>query len=348
MSGRAPLWPRLPTALLWALAGALEAPALLLAAGWPLDMPAWLGVCAHAAAAGVAFFAPPKERGWLKPTRHWGEPLALLVLLLPGLGWAIGAWLLLTQGHAQHDKDAYRFDEETAEDVNPLAGAGSPQAVRRELADALDVLPAVDALLSRSADLKRGAIETLGRIRSAEAIGWIIKARSSGDPETRFYATTALTRLKRDFETAAAAAQKESWQKPADLDAQLALQRVRYEHATSGIMEADAAAAALAEARERLEPLSARSPEALRLLYLVTRRLEPHAALGVLDKLEAGDPGRSSRWTRERAEILFELGRHAEVRSLLRARRDALLGEGAASGTAERPWLSAVLWWNHD
>ncbi len=348
MSAREPRWPRLPTALLWALAGALEAPSLLLAAGWPLDMPPALGLAAHAAAALVAFFAPPKERGWLKATRHWGEPLALLVLLLPGLGWAIGGWLLLSRDEAPLNKDAYRFDEETLEETNPLAAAGTPQAVRRELADALDVLPAVDALLSRSADLKRGAIETLGRIRSAEAIGWIIKARASDDPETRFYATTSLTRLKRDFETAAAAAQKESWRKPADLDAQLALHRVRYEHAVSGIMEGDAAASTLRESRERLETLAARSPEALRLLYLVTRRLEPAAALGVLDRLEAEDPARSARWTRERAELLFDLGRHAEVRALLRSRRDALLGEGAAAGTADRPWLSAVLWWNHD
>lgn len=343
MNERARRWPEARTVLLWSLGGLLEAPCLFLAAGWPLEVPVIWGALGHIGAAACVFFAPPKARGWFKPTRHWGEALGLTVLLLPGFGWLLAGWVLAAHWNAPFDKDAYRFDADATDDANPLAGAGSAEAVQRELADALDVLPAVDALLSPSPALKRGAIETLGRIRSAEAIGWIMKARASVDPEVRFYATTALTRLKRDFETSISAAQKESWRKPGDLDAQLALHRVRYDHAVSGILEADAAVAALNECREKLEPLAARSPEALRQLYLVTRRLEPAAALEALDRLEAADPARIRRWTRERAELLFDLGRHREVRALLTGRRAEILAPGAAE--EERTWLSSALWW---
>ena len=309
---------------LWLLAGVLEAPALLLLTGWSVPIPPAAGAAAHALAAALVFFAPPKERGWFSPTRHWGEPLALLTFFLPGLGWAASGWLVAARSSAPHDKEAYRFEDDTPEERNPLAG-DSP--------DSFDVLPAVDALHSRDATLKRGAIEALSRIRTPEAVEWLLRARSDEDPEVRFYATSALTRLKRDFETAVQAAEREAYRRPRELEPQLALQRARYEYAASGLLDEAARNAVLLECRSRLTP---RDPESARLLYHVELLLDPARALAVLERLKEHEP--PDRWTRKRAETLFALGRYSEVKRLL-----------AQADPGDEPrWRAAALWWSHD
>lgn len=332
-------------AFYWAAAGVLELPLLALMTSGPLPVPAWLGVLGHVAAAGLVFFGPPKGKGWLLPTRHWGAPLALLTLLVPGFGWAASGWLALKHRQAPHAKDAYRFEDPAGDDVNPLAGVGTPDAIRRELAEALDVLPAVDALLSRSSELKRGAIETLSRIRTREAVSWIFKARSDIEPEVRFYATTALTRLKRDFETAIQAAERELYRKPGEPANLIALQRIRYEYAVSGMLEAAARDSLLKEARLRLETLAERQPDAARLLFLVERELDPRAAEKRLAKLEADDSKHAARWRRERVSLLFSTGRYRELAAILPKAGETLVEDDDRSIEAAE-WRAACLWWS--
>ncbi|MBI5202116.1 MAG: HEAT repeat domain-containing protein, partial [Elusimicrobia bacterium] len=313
--------------------------------GAPLKRLPWEWVAAgHVVCALLVFFAPPKERGWFKRTRHWSEAMALLTFLMPGVGWVLCGASVFGHGRAPFDKDAYRFEEDGAEDANPLAGLGTEEAIKRELADALDVLPAVDALLSRAPALKRGAIETLARIRTSEAVAWILRARADRDPDVRFFATTALTRLKRDFETAIHAAEAEVFRRPADVEAQLSLHRVRYEYAASGMLETAARIAVLTECREKLEPMVERLPEASRLLYLVERQLEPGRALRQLDRLEAAEPDRLVKWTQDRADLLFSLGRHREVEVLLKLRKKTL-GDELEFAMGASDWRSALLWW---
>jgi hypothetical protein len=330
--------------LFWGLAGFLELPVLLLMTGLPSPISFGLGLLCHACAAVLLFFAPPREKGWFRRTRHWGEPLAVMAFFLPPVGWALAGWSVLRHWDATQHKEAYRFEDEAEEGVNPLAGAGTAEAVRRQLADALDVIPAVDALLSQSSNLKRGAIETLGRIRSPEAIGWILKARVDADPEVRFYATTALTRLKRDFETAVLAAEKETYKRPGDPQTHMTLHRVRYEYAVSGILEKGARDAALKECREKLQPFAGRYPEASWLLYLVELTLDPTRAAPLLDELESSGFGGKERWLRERAQLLFALNRHAELRALLAARESELAAETDRSPEAA-DWRAAAMWW---
>ena len=328
---------------LWLIAGLFEVPALALMLGFPLPISGAWGIAAHILCALLIFCAPPHSRGYFAPTRHWAKPLALIALFLPGIGWTLAGWLVLSHGDAPFAKDAYRFEDDGTEDVNPLAGMGSPGAIRRELSDALDVVPAVDALLSAAPALKRGAIETLARIRTSEAIGWIFKARTDPDPEVRFYATSALTRLKRDFETSIQASENEAFQRPGESSAQLALQRVRYEYAVSGILDPDARIGLLQECRAHLDASAARSLEAARLLYLVERRLDPERALPVLNRLEAAQPERRL-WIREKAELLFALGRYGAVRSLLTDRRADLEKEREPHAD-DLEWRSTLFWW---
>lgn len=339
--------PKARFALIWAAAGLLELPLLALMAGWPLPLPGWVGVLLHGAAAAAVFFAPPKEKGWLMPTRHWGQPLAALVLLAPGAGWLAAGWAALLHWEAPLAKDAYEFEDEgRPEDEEAAAGlvaAGLADAARRELDEALDVMPAVDALLSRDIALKRGAIETLARLRTPEAIGWLFKARADADPEVRFYATTALTRLKRDYELAIQAAERESHRRPSDLEAQLAVQRARYEYGSCGILEREARAAILEDCRTRLAALGDRAQEAVRLLYLVERELAPERAVAMLDELERREP-EAIRWRRERARLLFSLGRHAELARFLGEKGGSLAAAGDRAPEAGE-WRASDLWW---
>lgn len=330
--------------ILWALAGLFELPLIAILAGLQLPFTrAWDAVF-HIIAALLVFFAPPRERGWLQPTRHWGEPFGLATLLVPVLGWLASGWILWLRWDATAQKEAYRFDDDAPEDSNPLAALGTPLAIRRELADALEVLPAADALLSQDPMLKRGAIETLSRIKTSESLGWILRARTDGDPETRFYATSALTSLKRDFETAIRAAERESVNHPGDAIVRLAVQRVRYEYAVSGMVDGSARHALLVECRERLTAAAERDSDAARLAYLVERALNPREAFPALERLGRLDPSRQVRWLRERVELLFELGRHREVSALIHANRSAAL----AGTEADVEWRAAVFWWSRD
>lgn len=328
---------------LWALAGLCEAPLLALLLGLDAGLPGWAPPLGHLACAALVFFAPSKEKGWFLPSRHWGEGLGLAALLMPGLGWAMAGWLVIARGDAVRAKAAYRFDDDSPDDANPLAALGTPEAIRKELADALDVLPAADALLSADPALKRGAIETLARIRSADSVGWILRARTDPDPEVRFFATTAITRLNHDFDSAIQASAKEVLAKPGDPELQLALQRVRYEYAVSGMLDPTAREGLLLGCRKSLSASAERDPAAARLAFMVERELDPAASFSALERLERQDPEKRLRWVRERAELCFRLGRYAEARRTLMGEKEALL----ADAQSDPEWRSAVLWWTH-
>lgn len=333
--------------VLWLAAGLFEFPVIALMTGWRLPIPWHVGFVMHCASAALVFLAPPPGRGYFQPTRHWGESLGLIALLVPGAGWAAAGWLVLDNPKAPYDKDAYIFEDHSDEDDGPASAIGESNAIAADLADAQDVIPAVDALLSGSSALKRGAIETLAKIQTSEAIGWIQKARTESDPEVRFYATTALTRLKHEFETAIHAAEREVFAAPSELKPQISLQRVRYEYAVSGMLEPDAKTTVLEECRKRLSAIAQRYEDAARLLYLVEKHLDPERAFAVLDRLEDFAPERRARWVRERAELLFSLGRMGEVKSLLRERRREMEDAGE-SYPEDREWRTAFLWWADD
>lgn len=326
--------------LMWACSALLEAPVLCVMIGWPLPLPGFLVVALHILGAACIFFAPPMEKGWFHSTRHWGAPLALLALLLPGVSWILAGWVVLRNPRAHLEKEAYRFEAET-DDINPVAALGTPDAIRRQLADSLDVLPASDALLGQDPSLKRGAIETLSRIRTPDALAWVLQAQKDPDAEIRFYATSAITNVKREFENAIQAAEKEALRSPGDPLVQLSLVRVRYEFATAGILDPQACEVILKDCRARLNGYAERNVDFARLLYLVERRLSPTRALAALDRLEATDPDMRRRWVRERAELLFSEGRYGELRGLLSERKADLTG----TEKADRPWAAAITWW---
>lgn len=333
----------------WAAAGLLELPVVsALFGGASAPVPAL--VLLHFAASGVMFFAPPKGPGWFSPLRRWAEPLALWTLVFPGVGWVFALVLMFAHDPREKRKDFFRA-EELDEEGKPFSAGFrlSEEGVQKRLLDAVDVMPAADILLGPDPTLKRGAIETLAKIKTPEAIGWLLKARTDRDPEVRFHATASLTTLKRDFDARIRVAEREVFEHPGEAHRQVLLHRVTYECAVSGLVDPDRRTELLDRCAARLKGLAERGDSALELLFRIEREILPDRALKTLDRLEERMPTRKAAWLKERASLLFRLGRYDEVRDLMIRLKDA--GSGGLSKTKtpeESEWQSAALWWGHE
>ncbi|WP_321402944.1 HEAT repeat domain-containing protein [Maridesulfovibrio sp.] len=74
-----------------------------------------------------------------------------------------------------------------------------PSDISEFLYEEVDVHPIADILTGTDMEMKRGAVNLLRRIGSAEAVKLLRKSLSDESAEVRFYAHTALTRLEEDY-----------------------------------------------------------------------------------------------------------------------------------------------------
>jgi hypothetical protein len=208
-------------------------------------------------------------------------------------------------------------------------------------------MPAADILLGRDPTLKRGAVETLARIRTPEAISWILGARTDQDPEVRFYATSTITKLKKDFEAQLRATRQEVFEHPADARRQVALERVGAEYAVSGLLDDRGRAELLDGCRKRLSALAERQePGALELLFSIEKDAAPDQALEHLHGLMLREPAEAPRWRREEIQLLFKLGRHGEVTDrLLQMKKDISETPGPGETPEDLRWRALIFWW---
>jgi hypothetical protein len=299
----------------------------------------------HLGSAALLFFAPEKAGGWLSPRRHWAETMFLWSLAFPVFGWLLMGLLRLTwePGHVRQSF----FQTGEAEDFEDLEFAPERVSEERRLWEATDIMPAADILLGRDPTLKRGAIETLARIRTPESIGWILQARTDPDPEVRFHATSTITKLKRDFESQLRATEQEVFENPTDAGRQVALERVRAEYAVSGLLDGRRRAELLGGCRNRLRALAQRQgPGALELLFVIDKDAAPDQALEHIHGLMRRDPAAAPRWRREEIQLLFKLGRHGEVTErLLQMRKDLSATPSSAETPEDLRWRALIFWW---
>lgn len=339
---------------LWLLSGALEWPLIEVLRGElsPLGMGGVLAC--HLGAALVAFFAVPKGAGWTSRKRLWGEPLALWTLVLPGVGWLLVGLLMLEQAIEKSRRGNVGSGAVLPEEVFEEQ-VFSPDAsqMRRLYEEAVDVLPAVDALLGEDPELKRGAIETLSRIRTPQAIARILLARKDPSDEVRFFATSALTRIKDEFENAVKAAEREALERHGveQVQAQISLCRIVFDFALSGLMDESGKREALQSCLRWLSGLAQFHDEALRLQYQVLRTSSPMQALALLDLLMSRFPAEKSGWLKERAELLFSLSRYRDVKATMQELAGVLPARSPGEHQEtpqEREWRASLLWWVAD
>jgi hypothetical protein len=331
-----------------ALAGLLDAPMISLVYRGPGSLPVRLVFLLHAFVPLALLFALPREAGWFNRKRHWLEPFLVFSLVFPGVGWIMAAVLRFFSTAEPAGEERLQEEETESGELFPEQRPGTSTGDLRSLHEAADVLPAVDILMGTDDSLKRGAIQTLAKIRTPGSIEWILKARSDENPDVRFYATNTLTQLKYEFEREMKAVEREIFNQPGELRFQNDLCRAMYEYAVSGLVDPARAKDILWQCRKRLTDIVPYHRESLRLLFKVEKEGDPKAALGRVRDLEENFPWEETDWLKEKTLLFFRLGRYAEVQGAMRDLESRLGPGGGKSGESaviEREWRAAAFWW---
>jgi hypothetical protein len=243
-------------ALLWLAAAVLEGGALYCAlAGFSRLPPAGaIAVVAllHLAAPLPVFVISAalsdEDRRKMRAFVHLG---ALLILFLPVVGvlgvfatFIVGRYVMKTRGFVDE------HDDLPSEELPENWFTDESRSLDSLLDEELRVEPILDILAGRDDELKRGAVDFLGRIGSPEAVRLLKRCLSDDVPEVRFYAHSKLEKLDRFHAERIAAAEEaagESGRNPADLRL-LAMAHKRY--VDSDLLEEGTARHYLAKARD--------------------------------------------------------------------------------------------------
>ncbi len=159
----------------------------------------YVAVLAHLLT-GLSFllFTTAKPRALPGIGYYYPRIAALFSVFMPIIG-LVGISLTLLM--ARVFMDSHGLAEEYKEKAYEAADVDVdlPTDVTEFLYDEIDVHPIADVLSGDDMGMKRGAVNLLRRIGSAEAVKLLRKSLSDENAEVRFYAHTALTRLEEDY-----------------------------------------------------------------------------------------------------------------------------------------------------
>jgi len=280
--------------------------------------------------------------GWMTDLfnrqRLWGRNLAFFVFFLPVVGCLIGFVIWLTyqiQGHQKREEEA---EGETDVGLSPFPWLVSSD--HAAVLEALDFEPLVDLLQGDNIDLKRGAIERLEQERSREAVAQLDALRKDHDMEVRFYATTSLTRIKKDFDSELSAIQERVKKNPKDVVAQLDWAEVFIRYATILPFNQEMRESffqeiiGIFERVLKLSPKNVRAREGLMTIYELKKDWK--MAIEEADCLKSLEP-ENFRWVKKRTEFHYALGQWHDMKKDMRL--------GMAFRTREDQFFSQARWW---
>ncbi|ACS80739.1 hypothetical protein Desal_2685 [Maridesulfovibrio salexigens DSM 2638] len=165
------------------------------AASWYI----YTAIAAHIFSALSFFiFTAPKPRAVPGIGFYYPRIAALFTFFMPLIGLAgITLTLLMSRVFMK----SYGLAEEYKEKAYEGGGVDVdlPTDISEFLYDEIDVHPIADILTGDDMEMKRGAVNLLRHIGSAEAVKLLRKSLSDESSEVRFYAHTALTRLEEDY-----------------------------------------------------------------------------------------------------------------------------------------------------
>ncbi len=213
---------------------------------------AWIAAIAcHLGAAGVLLAFGFNRKKVFTKNRHRARLYGLLVLFLPVMG-LIGCLVLqlVCDRWVRAHGIVKDFQDETAQRVIEAKGLDIQKDLTAYFDEELAVQPVLDILAGYDDDLKRGAIDTLRRIGTPEAISILKKCLSDSSTEVRHNAHTALTRLDETYVHAIKDAKK-----PLEAGEPKAVHHLRHaghciEYAKSGLLDNDTRRYYLEIARE--------------------------------------------------------------------------------------------------
>jgi hypothetical protein len=297
----------------------------------------------HATAALLMFVSAPKGKGWFHASRLWAKTDAILTLFLPPFGWAVAICLhaffkpIPEMAEIKNEDDEAGFEVESV-DV-PLEG---PELSRQELvAHHLDFVPLADILAGNDLNLKRGAVEKLAQLATPEAIAMLLARRGDPVPEVRFYATSALTRIKKDMDEELDAAKRQIQSSHEEGRSRLMLAKSYYRQIRSGLIDAATVEAYAAECDHHLKKASEFGDVAVEALFLLveTRRYRGawDMAKGALETLTSFPGADAVAVAKKRVEIAYESADYPSVVAGLKSLSEAVTNDPA--------WSAALYLW---
>ncbi len=351
--------------LVWVLACLLEALAV-----W-FSMPFWYAsesfhvllqaFLAHVAAGIVLYLSEGKGRGWFHHTRSWPMVMVLWHFFLPVLGLVAGlVYRLSTHQDSSPNllvEDIF-FEGSKRTHQNDLQ---EPLLTTTRIAQELSLHPLSDIMVDQDLVLKRGAIEKLTLLGTPDAIETLLQYRSDPSPEVRFYVTSSLTRLKKNFQDQLEAARVEMKKDVSRLSVRILLARLYFQYVGTGLLDVMTAKKYFAESLYHLEYILTHidSPapgsadehyftEASRLLLDFLQYLLKNSALmdtaGHKEKIRAMIAGMRQKELLPKSDIIkLKILFHYHWKEFAQVAQcfDSL----AKEGTVEPEWLAALHWW---
>lgn len=329
--------------LFWVGAGLCEALAgywgLLDKSGGMTLVPAF---AAHLLAALTYFFAEPKGSGWIHGGRYWSKTGFVLIFFLPVFGWLVVPVLFFFKERSP-DYVPNTDKDQDAEDFlmlpKPAVQETPNETWRERVMRELDFLPLADVLAGHDVELKRGAIERLATLKTVESIALLMAHRSDPSPEVRFFVTSALGRVKKEFDEQLDAAKHEMQKNIYKVSARVFLAKIYLQYVNVGLLDMVSRTTFENEALYHLEYAAKTEyarPEVFEMLAGIRAdRKEWALAFAALEKLDAELGG--IELLRRKIELLFLAGRYREMIALLSPLRE---------GAKVDPSLQALArWW---
>lgn len=158
----------------------------------------YAAVCAHILAGLSFFITRPKPRSLPGVGYYYPRLMALFTLFMPGIGLlGTSMTLFFSQIFMTSHGIAEEYKEKAFE--SGLLEVDLPDDINAFLYEELDIHPIADILAGDDVGMKRGAVNLLRRIGSAEAVSLLRKSLADENAEVRFYSHTALARMEEDY-----------------------------------------------------------------------------------------------------------------------------------------------------
>ncbi|MBI2982206.1 MAG: hypothetical protein HYY44_07960 [Deltaproteobacteria bacterium] len=270
--------------------------------------------------------------------------LGVLFALFPGLG-VIGLGLLKIFGPPGDRKGPSGTPDEWEEGplpVEPQLAVTTPlKSKTGRILEELDLMSLSEILLTDDFRLKRGAIEKLGFLKTPAAIQMLLGHRGDPSPEVRFYVTSALERVKREFDEEVKAAKSHIAKNPGNPSVQLSVAKIYRQSIDSGLLDEATGNAyqreVLYHVTEAVASGEAPGEAYLMLCRLHEKRGNREGALKTLEQLEKSGRSTLNQILKERAQIFYEAGRYDETTRQLRQLKE--------QGERDTGWIALSDWW---
>lgn len=303
------------------------------------------GVILHVLISGVqlAFITVLTRRS--RADRHSYLLLGLMNFFLPVIGSFLTAVIVAQDlmGRAPPNIDEDDEWEPVVELLHRHLPTASPEECCERIAQETNIMPLAEIMTGTDIALIRGAVDKLSQLRTPEAIRILMEQRRSPIAEVRFFVTSALTRIKNEFDEELESAKRHLKNESYKISARFFLAKQYFNYALSGLLDDRMANSYFHEALEHMNIVIRShhaSVEAAWFMVGLLKRLGRHAeALTLLDDHFLLRSDEIAKRLKARADILYETRRFHELREVLAELRPL-------KPTGQEAMNSAVFdWW---